>query len=263
MSIGFFDSGVGGITVLEMALERLPKESFLFYADVDNVPYGQKTPDEIINYTDYAVNFLIEHGADIIVLACNTATSAAAKFLRAKYSQPIIGMEPAVKVALKDRHDDCDRILVTATELTLKLEKLDYLIHTLGITDKVDFLSLQGLVNFAENRVFEENYVKPYLINQFSKIDFSNITSLVLGCTHFTYFKSLIYKTIQETYQKDIHIIDGNYGTISHLMHVINDKEVVLKRYKEPLQFFESGRPKSSNDIDLLLKIAHRENQGG
>ena len=83
MTVGFFDSGIGGVSVLEKATVVLPDTDFLFYADLAHVPYGKKTQEEIAQYVDDAVAFLHAHGADIVVLACNTATSAAAKKLRA------------------------------------------------------------------------------------------------------------------------------------------------------------------------------------
>ena len=94
MNIAIFDSGIGGLSVLYQARRMLPEAHFLYYADEDHVPYGEKTREQILTYTDEAVRFLIDRGADAIVLACNTATSAAAATLRDRYPLPIIGMEP-------------------------------------------------------------------------------------------------------------------------------------------------------------------------
>ena len=110
MNIAIFDSGIGGLSVLYQAKRMLPEAHFLYYADEDHVPYGEKTREQILTYTDEAVRFLLEQGADAIVLACNTATSVAAATLRDRYPLPIIGMEPAVKLALNQ--DDTHRVLV-------------------------------------------------------------------------------------------------------------------------------------------------------
>ena len=118
MKIGFFDSGIGGLTVLHRAIEALPDEKFIFYADEDNVPYGEKSRAEILSFSDNATSFLIENGAKIIVIACNTATSAAVAHLRGKYNIPFIGMEPAVKPAIACA--DGKRVLVTATPFTIR-----------------------------------------------------------------------------------------------------------------------------------------------
>ena len=103
MKIGMFDSGIGGLTLLKEALKQMPREEYHYYADTDHVPYGYHSTEEIREYSDAAVGFLTGKGCEVIVLACNTATSAAVSFLRGKYPVPVIGIEPAVKPALKLR----------------------------------------------------------------------------------------------------------------------------------------------------------------
>ena len=126
MNIAIFDSGIGGLSVLYQAKRMLPEAHFLYYADEDHVTYGEKTREQILTYTDEAVRFLIDRGADAIVLACNTATSAAAATLRDRYPLPIIGMEPAVKLALNQ--DDTHRVLVAAAPITIRGNKLRCLV---------------------------------------------------------------------------------------------------------------------------------------
>ncbi|MBR3623744.1 MAG: aspartate/glutamate racemase family protein, partial [Selenomonadaceae bacterium] len=124
-TVAFFDSGIGGLSVLEEASQKIDAR-FIFYADRDNVPYGEKPKEDILKYVDEAVEFLFKSGADAVVLACNTATSVAAKTLRQKYDFPIIGMEPAAKRALDI--DGTKRVLVTATPVTVAGEKMKELI---------------------------------------------------------------------------------------------------------------------------------------
>ena len=101
MKIGIFDSGIGGLSVLHEAYHQLPKQEFIFYADTQNVPYGTKSPEKIKELTFSCVEKLMDHGIKALVVACNTATSAAIKDLRLKYgNMPIIGIEPAVKPAV-------------------------------------------------------------------------------------------------------------------------------------------------------------------
>ena len=100
MKIGIFDSGIGGLSVLYEAMQLLPHEQFIYYADEKHVPYGEKTREEIIGYVDEIIQFMIDHDCKAIVIACNTATSAAVALMRKKYDIPIIGMEPAVKKAV-------------------------------------------------------------------------------------------------------------------------------------------------------------------
>ena len=95
MKIGIFDSGLGGLSVLHHALKVLPDAHFIYYADEEHVPYGEKSKEQIQGYVKEIIEFLIGKGVDAIVIACNTATSVATKEFRETFSVPIIGMEPA------------------------------------------------------------------------------------------------------------------------------------------------------------------------
>src|SRR5947208_158274 len=99
--IAIFDSGIGGLTVLHQALKKLPTENFIYYADSKHVPYGEKSKEEVLEYVLDAAAFLVNKKIKALVLACNTATSIAAKELRNGYDFPVIGMEPAVKPAVE------------------------------------------------------------------------------------------------------------------------------------------------------------------
>lgn len=264
MTVGFFDSGIGGVSVLEKATVVLPDTDFLFYADLAHVPYGKKTQEEIAQYVDDAVAFLRAHGADIIVLACNTATSAAAKKLRAKYDFPILGMEPAVKVASKALADDVSqKIIVTATELTLKLEKLDNLIHSLGVDESVEEVPLQRLVTFAESGVFDGPEVEDYLRQAFSGCDMSHACAVVLGCTHFTFYKTLIAEIVLNLTGRDIPVIDGNQGTVNYLATMVADRGPSARPLEARVRFFESGSEAPFEKYRPVLAKAHIENARG
>ena len=124
--IGVFDSGAGGISVLKRLWALMPNEQYLYYGDSANAPYGTKPLEEIRALTIRAVEHLLDEGCKAIVLACNTATSAAAKELRETYPDvPIFGLEPALKPASELRRDG--KILVLATPLTLQQEKFENL----------------------------------------------------------------------------------------------------------------------------------------
>ena len=236
MSIGFFDSGIGGVSVLHEALGRLPQEDFLYYADTDHVPYGPKPKEEVRRHVFAAVDFLVRQGASAIVIACNTATSVAIMDLRAKYDIPIIGMEPAVKVAVDraPRHEG--RILVTATALTLKEEKLHNLIDQIDDDHIIDSLPLPGLVEFAEKREFDGETGLPYLREQLGQFDLRHVEAIVLGCTHFVFFADLFRKIASP----DTAIIDGNRGTVNQLIRILTEQEL-LKPGGGTVTFYHSG----------------------
>lgn len=217
MLIGFFDSGIGGLTVLREAMKVLPHADYLFYADTQNVPYGPKSRADVRQYIFMAIDFIVKKGVDAIVIACNTATSVAIEDLRKRYGIPIIGMEPAVKPAVENHVDK--RILVTATELTLKEDKLKKLISRLDCEDIVDLLPLPGLVTFAEKFEFGEQSVLPYLTDVLSPYELHNFKTVVLGCTHFIYYKDLLRRLVPV----DVEIIDGNCGTVKMLVRTLKE----------------------------------------
>lgn len=236
MKIGFFDSGIGGITVLHDTLKILPDEDYIYYADTLNVPYGPKPKDEVKKYIFNAIDFIIEKGVKAIVIACNTATSVAIEDLRSKYSIPIIGMEPAVKPAIEKNKDINKRVLVTATALTLKEEKLQNLICRLDNEHIVDLLPLPGLVQFSEKLEFNEEAVLPYLKEQLFKYDLNNYEAIVLGCTHFSYYKDMVRKL----FPSDVSIIDGNIGTAKNLKRILKEMNS-LNEGNGDITFYNSG----------------------
>ena len=235
MSIGIFDSGIGGITVLHDALKLIPNADYLYYADTDNVPYGTKSKKEVRQFMLDAAAFLIEKPVAALVVASNPATSAAIDDLRRLYSIPIIGMEPAVKPAVK--HNGSKRILVTATPLALKEEKLKNLILKFDNAHMVDLLPLPGLVHFAEDFVFGEETVLPYLHEQLRNYDLDKYGTVVLGCTHYLYYKRIFNKLLPS----HIHIIDGNAGTVRNLKRTIEEIGLAFSGTGK-ITFYASGR---------------------
>lgn len=236
MQIGFFDSGAGGITVLHDTLKILPDEDYIYYADTLNVPYGPKSKEEVKGYIFDAVDFIVRQKVKAIVVACNTATSVAIEDLRAKYSIPVIGMEPAVKPAVERSRNLNRRVLVTATALTLREEKLQNLITRLDNDHIVDLLPLPGLVRFAERLEFDEQIVLPYLEEQLLGYDLSRYETVVLGCTHFSFFKDMFKKL----FPADVSIIDGNSGTANNLKRTL-EKMHCVNEGKGNITFYNSG----------------------
>ncbi|MFW6029915.1 MAG: glutamate racemase [Halanaerobiales bacterium] len=254
MHIAFFDSGIGGLTVLKEALKIFPNEKYLYYADTDNVPYGTKKKNEVRDYIFNAVDFLLQKNIEALVIACNTATSIAIKDLRKKYNIPIIGMEPAVKPAIEKCGNK--RVLVTATPLTLAEDKFENLVSKLKADNIVDSLALPGLVDFAENFTFEKSIIQDYLLEKLLPYDLDSYGTIVLGCTHFVYYKSFF----KEILPANINIIDGNKGTIKHLFKTLEmynnkntEKTSQIKDYK--LEFFISGKKSESKHLYRYIKM--------
>ena len=216
MKIAFFDSGISGLSVLHHARKILPHEEFIFFADEDNVPYGTKSPEEVLSFADAAFQFLIAQGVGAIVVACNTATSVAVKIMREKYSLPIIGMEPALKLALD--LFPARKVLVAATAITITGEKIRRLIERLHAEDFAELRALSRLVEFAERQEFNSEAVEEYLRGELGDYDWEKFSSLVLGCTHFNYFKD----TLRKILPPHVKILDGNAGTVNELIRRAN-----------------------------------------
>lgn len=222
MKIGIFDSGIGGLSVLYELSSRLPDAEFIYFADSENAPYGEKRADEILALTERAVNELRQKGAGAVVLACNTATAAAAKFLRARYPDiRIFGMEPAVNEAAKKVKEG--RILATATPLTLGGEKYHALLGKTGAEERTVSLPLPRLVRLAEAELFGNSSptasgADEYIEKMLASIDCptAEISAIVLGCTHFTYFADSFRRLLP-----DRPIYNGVSGTASHVINTL------------------------------------------
>ena len=216
MKIGFFDTGLGGATIFKEAYKKINGD-FIYLADTKNSPYGVKNFDTVRNLTEQNMITLINSGCKIIVLACNTATSAAISFLRAKYPDIIfIGAEPAIKPAI----ENCDnkKIILTATSLTLKGNKLFHLLTKLNAVDKVELLPLDELVEFAdESSEIRYDLAEEYLKQKFSKYNLNDFSGIVLGCTHFPIFKDVIRSILPD----HIKIYDSADGITHNLQQKI------------------------------------------
>ena len=244
MKIAFFDSGIGGLSVLQTAMQVLPPQHYIYFADSMNAPYGTKSKKEIKKLMFEAVDFLQTKNIDALVVACNTATSAAIKDLRKHYAFPIIGMEPAVKPAIEKSKKK--KVVLFATELTLKEKKLKNLIQKLKAKKRVTKIPLQELVMYGEEMKWNSPEVFNYLEKKLKKIDWKNYSSIVLGCTHFLFFK----KQFQKILPLHIEIIDGNLGTVLHLQNQIH---LPSNRKRNKLEFYISKKKVKHSYFQLYL----------
>ncbi len=253
MKIAFFDSGIGGLSVLHHAMKILPQEEFIFFADEDNVPYGTKSPEEVLRFVDAAFKFLVEQNVSAIVVACNTATSVAVRKMREKYSLPIIGMEPALKVAL-DLFPD-RKVLVAATAITITGEKIRRLIARLHAENLAELRALPNLVNFAERQEFASAAVENYLREELTVYDWKNFSSLVLGCTHFNYFKD----TFKKILPPHVKILDGNAGTVNELIRRTKLQPTPQAANRQQLTaYYSYRRVTDAEEIARLEKFLRR-----
>lgn len=246
--IGFFDSGVGGISVLKQTMEILPNENYIYFGDSINAPYGDKEVDVIRSLTSQAVELLLSKGCKAIVIACNTATSAAVDYIREKYkSIPIIGIEPALKVAIDKTKNG--KILVLATNRTLQEKKFHNLSMKYAKKREIINMPLPGLVEIIENGADYQEMSYHYLKDALKDVR-EDLSAVVLGCTHYPFVKS----SLRRIFTDNIQIYDGSEGTARHLKEVLEEKNLLNpSREKGTLTILNSKNTKDMIDLSLRL----------
>lgn len=221
--IGVFDSGVGGISIWKEIVTLLPNESSVYLADSINAPYGNKTPEQIRDLCIKNTEKLLNLGAKIIVVACNTATTNAIDYLRKTYNVPFIGIEPAIKpAALQSTHKS---IGILATKGTLNSS----LFHTTSkkYTQDIEVVEVigEGLVPLIESG----NLVNPELYKLLEKylapMIAAQIDYLVLGCSHYPYLIPLLKKILPAT----VTIIDSGEAVARQTKHILSTQKLLLK----------------------------------
>ena len=207
--IGFFDSGLGGISVLHEAVRVMPNEHYIFFGDNKNAPYGPRPLREIRDLSAAGIQRLLDRGVKAVVIACNTATSAYAETVRAEHPElPIIGMEPALKPAHFARHGG--KVIVLATDATLRLEKFKRLMARYG-DDAIPVVG-HGLVELVESGRAKSPEAAERVRALLAPYADRQIDAVVLGCTHYPYLRDHIQRVFP-----DARLFDGREGTVQRL----------------------------------------------
>jgi len=238
LPIGVLDSGIGGLTVLATLMQELPGETFLYYADTANVPYGPKSEKEIEGLLRNAVDALWNRGIKTLVLACNTATSVLVDRLRAELKIPVIGMEPAVKPAVALGRKGPIIILGTAT--TIRREKFRSLLARFPGAELLP-MACPGLVELIEKTPEGSPEIQEYLRRLLEPVKEAP-AALVLGCTHYAFVRGLIKERVGE----NIPILDGHQGTARQTARLLS----LAMRHKGPLQAEGRVGWMSSGDLE-------------
>jgi len=242
-AIGVFDSGMGGISVLNDMRSLLPCERFIYVADSAHVPYGPKSPEYIQRRCDLIARFLIERGVKALVIACNTATAAAADQLRASYSVPVIGMEPAVKPAAAATKRRVVGVLATSGMLASArfAALLDRFASGIRVVTQaapeLGLLAEGGDLNSEAARIACEMAVRP-LVDAGADV-------IVHGCTHFPFFKPLIAGIVGT----EVIQIDTGAAVASHLAHVLRTRSLLAGGAAGGADFFTSGDPATASVV--------------
>ena len=242
--IGVFDSGVGGISVLKELKKIMPNENYIYLGDSRNAPYGTKTLEEVRRLTFHNARLLLQEGAKGLVVACNTATSAAVRLMRSMYPDlPIVGIEPALKpAALQKEHP---RVLVMATPMTVGQEKFTQLMMRYEKKADIYPLPCPGLMEFIEAGDLDSGRLRDFLKELLAPYLDKHLDSVVLGCTHYPFLRRMI----QEIVGDDVTIFDGGGGTAREMKRRLAAAELLSPSA-------ESGWVKFENSLATLEELA-------
>lgn len=244
--IGFFDSGLGGISVLRKTVKLFPQENYLYFGDSLHAPYGVRTAQEVRGLTLAACRTLVDGGCKALVIACNTATSAAIQLLREEFSDiPVIGIEPAIKPAAEKFRGG--RVLMMATPMTVREEKFNRLREQYADQAEIIPVACPGLMEFVERGILRGELVESYLTQRLTPYLQKPVDAVVLGCTHYPFLRSAIRRVIGAGPE----IIDGSTGVALQLMRKLEGKN-----WRNPGP--EAGRVEFRNSVpgDEMLALS-------
>ena len=250
--IGVLDSGVGGISVLRELVRLMPGEDFLYFGDSANAPYGTKAAQTVVDLTLMNTEYLLEQGAKAIVVACNTATSVAIRLLREKYpDMPVIGIEPALKPAVKAKEHS--KVLVMATPMTLEQQKFSDMMHFYETDADIIKVPCPGLVELIEAGILDGPELTGYLEQRFAPYKEEKIDAAVLGCTHYPLIRSVVQKMLPE----GVIIYDGGFGTAKETRRRLLEKGLLNQRDSGgKVTFYNSKNSKEMLELsERLLRL--------
>ena len=239
LRVAFFDSGIGGLNLLAQCTRRMPYANFTYFADNFNMPYGTLDSDELFYKADKIFVKIAALDPHAAVIACNTVTAVCAKRLRAKYSFPIIGVEPAVKPAARSG----GKCLVLATPATALSRSISTLLERYG-NGVTQVAACPNLADYIERNIFniDENEIIK-MLPEYSP------DSVVLGCTHYTYVKDIVKKFY------NCEIYDGIYGTADRICNVLPQKCAHSGSFSQEINFCGGDEGKNRAVFSLLFPI--------
>ncbi|NEV92795.1 glutamate racemase [Psychroflexus sp. YR1-1] len=242
--IVLFDSGVGGTSILKEIVERLPHEDFIYLADSKNAPYGERTPQEILDLSIKNTDFALGLDAKLIVVACNTATTNAISYLRTHYKLPFIGIEPAIKPAAL--HSEVKRIGVLATKGTLSSALFKQTSEVFAQGVNVVEVTGKGIVEAVEGGWTSDQHFMEHLKTQVQAFIEEDIDYLVLGCTHYPY----IIPQLKQLLPEHVKIIDSGRA-------VAKQTEAVLEENKLRNSSLKPGKVELYTNADNVFHLKH------
>ena len=247
VTIGVFDSGVGGLSILDEALQQLPHHNYIYFADSANAPYGDKPPQWIAERSLQICRYLMEQDCSAIVVACNTATAEAIATIRSTLDIPIIGVEPGIKPAAMQSQNGIVGVL--ATEATLNSDKFNALLATLPEHCQFIKQAGAGLVPLIEAGLIETPEMQALLRSHLKPIQDQGADTLVLGCTHYPFLKKMIRAVVGDS----MTLIDTSDAVVRQLLRQLHQQGLIVSSKHSP-----KLRLLSTSNADTLEAMAER-----
>lgn len=217
-AIGIFDSGVGGLSVLKAIRERIPQHPLIYFGDQNHVPYGPRKLEEVYSLSKVITQFLINQGAKLVVVACNTASAAALYPLREEFPDtPFVGMEPAVKPAAEKTHTGIVGVL--ATPATFQGKLYNSVVERFAKSVTIYQNTCPGLVQEIEKGNFQGEKTRKILENALLPMLDLGIDTVVLGCTHYPF----VIPMIQEIVGTDVTVIDPSPAIANQTFRIMSE----------------------------------------
>ncbi|MCG8069813.1 MAG: glutamate racemase [Candidatus Thiodiazotropha taylori] len=250
-AIGIFDSGIGGLSVLQHVRALLPNENLLYVSDRAHLPYGEKDKGFILQRSRVITQFLISQNVKAVVIACNTATAAAVRDLRETYRLPIIGMEPGVKPAIS--LSQSGMVGVLATHGTLSSHKFKALLQQHADGSEIIICPCHGWVEAIERNGHDHQTTRQIVSQQLQPILERGVDTLVLGCTHYPFVKQMI----ADEAGAGISIIDTGPAVAKQLQRQLSAHDLLTEAAEPGREEFWCSAPpeQTRNRIERLLKV--------
>lgn len=248
-TLGVFDSGVGGFSVLRHLLTEIPSANTLYFADQAHIPYGPRPPSEVQRYAEAITRFLHTNGAELIVVACNAASAAALDTLRATFpDMPFVGMEPAVKPAAQTTRSG--RVGVLATPGTFNSHRYANLMARYGNGIQVYEDPCEGLVQLIEAGAVAEPATHALLTRCVTPMLEAGVDTLVLGCTHYPF----IIPALRSIVGEDVAIIDPAPAVARRAQNVLQQNGLLPPPHQNgTLRCYTSGSAEAFHTVSRQL----------
>lgn len=247
--IGIFDSGVGGLTVVDSLIRQLPEESFIYFGDTAHLPYGEKTAEQLFMYADRIIKFLIERGVKAIIVACGTHSSVTLPYIAGNFDIPIMGvLKPGARCAANTTR--CGVIGIAATLATVKSKAYTRELSLINPSYKIYETACVKFVPLIEAGQLDTEEMNDAVYEYIDPLMRKGIDTLVLGCTHYPFIASAIKRIGNE----NLKLVDPSFETVNALQQILIMRDMLNDGSSLPeRQFFVSGNDDSFYNVGKLL----------